>query len=98
MSVAAIIASGVNPDGRREILGLGLGDSEAQAFWVDVLRRLRQRGLSGVQPIISDAREGLKAAIAQVFTAGRQRCRSHFLRNLLARAPKTSQSLVGTQP
>ena len=96
VSVAAIIASGVNQDGRREILGLGLGDSEAQVFWVDFLRRLRQRGLSGVQLIISDAHEGLKAAIGQVFTASWQRCRVHFLRNLLACVPKTSQSLVGT--
>ena len=96
VSVAAIIASGVNQDGRREILGLGLGDSEAQVFWVDFLRRLRQRGLSGVQLIISDAHEGLKAAISQVFTASWQRCRVHFLRNLLACVPKTSQSLVGT--
>ncbi len=96
VSVAAIIASGVNQDGRREILGLGLGDSEAQVFWVDFLRRLRQRGLAGVQLIISDAHEGLKAAISQVFTASWQRCRVHFLRNLLACVPKTSQSLVGT--
>ena len=96
VSVAARIASGVNQDGRREILGLGLGDSEAQVFWVDFLRRLRQRGLTGVQLIISDAHEGLKAAIGQVFTASWQRCRVHFLRNLLACVPKTSQSLVGT--
>ena len=96
VSVAAIIASGVNRDGRREILGLGLGDSEAQVFWVDFLRRLRQRGLSGVQLVISDAHEGLKAAIVQVFTASWQRCRVHFLRNLLACVPKTRQSLVGT--
>ena len=96
VSVAAIIASGVNRDGRREILGLGLGDSEAQVFWVDFLRRLRQRGLSGVQLVISDAHEGLKAAIVQVFTASWQRCRVHFLRNLLACVLKTRQSLVGT--
>ena len=96
VSVAAIIACGVNQDGRREILGLGLGDSEAQVFWVDFLRRLRQRGLTGVQLIISDAHDGLKAAISQVFTASWQRCRVHFLRNLLACVPKPSQSLVGT--
>lgn len=96
MSVAAIIASGVNQDGRREILGLGLGDSEVQVFWMDCLRRWRQRGLSGIQLIISDAHEGLKAAISQVFTASWQRCRVHFLRNLLACVPKTGQSLAGT--
>lgn len=97
VSVAAIIASGVNQDGRREILGLGLGDSEAQVFWVDFPRRLRRRGLAGVQLIISDAHEGLKAAIGQAFTASWQRCRVHFPRNLLARGPKTSQSLAGTR-
>lgn len=63
---------------------------------MDFLRRLRQRGLSGVEWIISDAHEGLKAAIAQVFTASWQRCRVHFLRNLLARVPKTRPSLAGT--
>ena len=73
VSVAAIIACGVNQDGRREILGLGLGDSEAQVFWVEFLRSLRQRGLTGVQLVISDAHEGLKAAIRQVVTASWQR-------------------------
>ena len=96
VSVAAIIACGVNQDGRREILGLGLGESETQVFWVDVLRNLRRRGLAGVQLVIFDAHEGLKAAIEQVFSASWQRCRVHFLRNLLACVPKTSQSLVGT--
>ena len=96
VSVAATIARGVNRDGRREILGLGLGDSEAQVFWVDFLRRWRQRGWSGVQLIVSDAHEGLKAAIGQVFTASRRRCRVHFPRNLLACVPETSQSWVGT--
>lgn len=96
VSVAAIIACGVNQDGRREILGLGLGESEAQVFWVEFLRSLRQRGLSGVQLVISDAHEGLKAAIAQVFPASWQRCRVHFMRNLLATVPKTHQAMVGT--
>ena len=96
VSVAAIIACGVNQDGRREILGLGLGESEAQVFWVEFLRSLRQRGLTGLQLVISDAHEGLKAAIAQVFSATWQRCRVHFMRNLLACVPKASQSLVGT--
>lgn len=96
VSVAAIIAVGVNADGRREILGLGLGDSEAQVFWVEFLRSLKRRGLSGVQLVISDAHEGLRAAIEQVFSASWQRCRVHFMRNLLACVPKTSQSLVGT--
>jgi transposase-like protein len=96
VSVAAIIACGVNQDGRREILGVGLGESEAQTFWVEFLRSLRQRGLSGVQLVISDAHEGLKAAIAQVFSASWQRCRVHFMRNLLATVPKAHQAMVGT--
>lgn len=96
VSIAAIIACGVNQDGRREILGLGLGESEAQVFWVEFLRSLRQRGLSGVQLVNSDAHEGLKAAIAQVFSASWQRCRVHFMRNLLATVPKAHQAMVGT--
>lgn len=97
VSIAAIIACGVNQDGRREILGLGLGESEAQVFWVEFLRSLRQRGLSGVQLVISDAHEGLKAAIAQVFSASWQRCRVHFMRNLLATVPKAHQAMVSTR-
>ena len=67
VSVAAIIATGVNTEGRREILGLGLGPSEAAVFWLGFLRKLEKRGLKGVKLVISDAHEGLKAAIAQVF-------------------------------
>lgn len=96
VSVAAIIACAVNHDGRREILGLALGESEAKPFWVKFLTSLKQRGLSGVKLVISDAHEGLKAAIAQVFSASWQRCRVHFMRNLLACVAKSSQSLVGT--
>jgi transposase-like protein len=94
VSVAAIIACAVNTDGRREILGLGVGESEAKEFWLKFLRDLRQRGLSGVKLVISDAHEGLKAAIAQVFSASWQRCRVHFMRNLLVRVPKVSQAMV----
>lgn len=96
VSVAAIIACAVNLDGRREILGLGIGPSEAKEFWLGFLRGLRQRGLTGVKLVISDAHEGLKAAIAQVFSATWQRCRVHVMRNVLACVPKASQSLVGT--
>lgn len=96
VSVVAIIACAVNLDGRREILGLGIGPSEAREFWLAFLRGLRQRGLTGVRLVISDAHEGLKAAIAQVFSATWQRCRVHFMRNVLACIPKASQSLVGT--
>lgn len=94
VSVAAIIATGVSLDGRREILGLGLGASEAQPFWVAFLRGLVRRGLKGVQLVISDAHEGLKAAIAQVLNATWQRCRVHFMRNVLACVPKAYQGMV----
>lgn len=94
VSVAAIIACAVNQDGRREILGRAIGESEAKPFWVKFLNSLKQRGLSGVKRVISDAHEGLKAAIAQVFSATWQRCRVHFMRNLLACVPKVSQAMV----
>ena len=94
VSVAAIIAMGVNADGRREILGLGVGPSEAATFWLDFLRGLQRRGLAGVKLVISDAHEGLKAAIAQVFKASWQRCRVHCMRNLLAAVPKGQHSMV----
>lgn len=94
VSVAVIIACAVNADGRREILGLGVGESEAKEFWLGFLRGLRQRGLSGVKLVISDAHEGLKAAIAQTFSASWQRCRVHFMRNLLVCVPKVSQAMV----
>jgi putative transposase len=94
VSVAAIIAMGVNADGRREILGLGVGPSEAATFWLDFLRGLQRRGLAGVKLVISDAHEGLKAAIAQVFKASWQRCRVHCMRNLLATVPKGQHSMV----
>jgi transposase-like protein len=94
VSIAAIIATAVNQDGRREILGLGLGPSEAATFWLDFLRSLQKRGLAGVKLVISDAHEGLKAAIAQVFKAPWQRCRVHFMRNALAYVPKGQHSMV----
>ena len=94
VSVAAIIATGVNTDGRREILGLGLGPSEAAIFWLGFLRGLEKRGLKGVRLVISDAHEGLKAAIAQVFRATWQRCRVHFMRNALAYVSKPEHQMV----
>src|SRR3990172_6525360 len=79
----------------REILGLALGGSEEQAFWQEFLRSLVGGGLAGVQLVISDAHEGLKAAIAQVLTgASWQRCRVHFMRNLLAHIPQADKSVV----
>ena len=94
VSIAAIIATGVNTDGRREILGLGLGPSEAAVFWLGFLRGLEKRGLKGVRLVISDAHEGLKAAVAQVFKATWQRCRVHFMRNALAYVPKAQHQMV----
>jgi putative transposase len=94
VSVAAIIACAVNTDRRREILGLAVGESEAREFWLAFLKTLRQRGLAGVKLVISDAHEGLKAAIAQVFCASWQRCRVHFMRNLLVCVPKVRQAMV----
>ena len=94
VSVAAIIATAVNGEGRREIIGLGLGPSEAAVFWLGFLRSLESRGLKGVKLVISDAHEGLKAAIAQVFKASWQRCRVHFMRNALAHAHKTHHGMV----
>ena len=94
VSFSAIIATGVNTEGRREILGLGLGPSEAAVFWLGFLRRLEKRGLKGVKLVISDAHEGLKAAIAQVFKASWQRCRVHFMRNALAHVPKAQHQMV----
>ena len=94
VSVAGIIAMAVNRDGRREILGLGLGPSEAATFWIDFLRSLAKRGLRGVKLVISDAHDGLKHAIAQVLKATWQRCRVHFMRNALAYVPKGQHSMV----
>ena len=94
VSVAVIIAVGVNADGRREILGLSIGASEAETFWTDFLRQLARRGLRGVKLVVSDAHEGLKAAVAKVLNATWQRCRVHFMRNLLAHAGKHGRRVV----
>jgi putative transposase len=95
VSRAVVIATGVTADGGREVLGLDVGDSEDGAFWTAFLRSLKARGLAGVQLVISDAHTGLKAAIAAVMTgASWQRCRVHFLRNVLARVPKGSAEMV----
>jgi len=94
ISVAVIIAVGVNTDGRREVLGMKIGASEAEAFWIDFLRTLARRGLRGVKLVISDAHEGLKAAISKVLSATWQRCRVHFMRNALAHAGKSGRRVV----
>jgi putative transposase len=94
VSVAVIVAVGVNSDGRREVLGMGIGASEAEAFWTAFLRQLRQRGLRGVKLVVSDAHEGLKAAVAKLLHASWQRCRVHFARNALAYAGKNGRRVV----
>jgi len=94
VSVAVIVAVGVNGDGRREVLGMSIGASEAETFWTDFLRTLTRRGLRGVKLVISDAHEGLKAAITKVLNATWQRCRIHFMRNVLAHAGKQGRGVV----
>jgi putative transposase len=94
VSVAVIIAVGVNTDGVREVLGMAVGPSEAEPFWTNFLRSLTRRGLRGVKLAISDAHEGLKAATAKVLKATWQRCRVHFMRNALAHAPKGQRQMV----
>ena len=94
VSVAVIVAVGVNTDGRREVLGMDIGSSEAETFWVEFLRKLRRRGLRGAKLIVSDAHEGIKAAVAKLINATWQRCRVHTMRNALAHAGKSSRRVV----
>ncbi len=94
VSLAVTVAVGANTDGRREVLGMGVGPSEAETFWTEFLRKLARRGLRGVKLIVSDAHEGLKAAAARVLNATHQRCRVHFARNALAHAGKSGRRVV----
>jgi transposase-like protein len=94
VSVAAIVAVAVNTDGKREIVGLHIGPSEAETFWSTFLKGLLRRGLHGVKLVISGAHEGLKAAIRRVFSASWQRCRVHWMRNALSYVPKAQQSMA----
>jgi len=94
VSVACILATGVNTDGQREVLGMAIGPSEAEPFWTDFLRSLTRRGLRGVKLVISDAHEGLKAAAAKVLNATWQRCRVHFMRNALAHVGPSQRAMV----
>ena len=94
VSVAVIVAVGVNSDGRREVLGMDIGPSEAETFWTAFLRKLARRGLRGVKLVISDAHEGIKAAVAKVLSISWQRCRVHFMRNVLAHAGKSGRRVV----
>ncbi|ERK99009.1 hypothetical protein O999_13720, partial [Pseudomonas putida LF54] len=81
-------------DGGREVLGMRVGPSEAEPFWTDFLRSLMRRGLRGVKLVISDAHEGLKAAVSKVFNATWQRCRVHFMRNAMAHVGKGQRTMV----
>lgn len=92
--VAVIVAVGVNADGRREVLGMDIGPSEAEPFWTGFLRKLARRGLRGVKLVVSDAHEGLKAAVTKVLSTTWQRCRVHFMRNALAHAGKSGRRVV----
>ena len=84
----------VNSDGRREVLGMDIGPSEAETFWTEFFRKLARRGLRGVKLVISDAHEGIKAAVAKVLHASWQRCRVHFMRNVLAHAGPQGRRVV----
>ena len=96
-NVAVIVATGVNAQGNREILGMDVNTSEDSAGWTAFLRGLVARGLKGVKLVISDSHEGLKHAIAATLPgASWQRCRTHFMRNLLTRVPKSAQGMVAT--
>src|SRR4051812_15739565 len=94
VSVAAIIAVAANTEGKREIVGLHIGPSEAETFWATFLKSMARRGLRGVKLVVSDAHEGLKAAIRRVVGASWQRCRVHFARNALAHAGKNGRRVV----
>jgi transposase-like protein len=95
VSQAVVVAIGVRADGHREVLGVDVGDSEDGAFWTSFLRSLKARGLSGVKLVIADAHLGLGQAVRAVFLgAGIQRCRVHFMRNVLAAVPKPNGEMV----
>ena len=97
VSQAVVVAIGVAADGRREVLGFDVGDTENEPFWTGFLRSLKIRGLTGVKLVMSDAHTGLKKAIGTVFQgASWQRCRVHFLRNVLSIVPKGSQEMVAS--
>ena len=94
VSVAVIVAVGVNGDGRHEVLGMDIGPSETETFWTAFLRKLTRRGLRGVKLVISDSHEGIKAAASKVLSATWQRCRVHFMRNVLAHAGRQGRRVV----
>ena len=93
-SVAVIIATGVNSDGRRKVLGMDIGTSEAEPIWTAFLRKLPRRGLRGVKLVVSDVHAGIKAAVSKVLCASWQRCRVHFMRNVLTHTGKSGRQVV----
>ncbi len=94
VSRAVIVAVAVNGDGRREVLGVATGPSEAETFWTDFLRSLADRGLRSVKLVVADDHKGLRAAARRVFNATHQRCRVHWMRNALAYASAKSRTAV----
>ena len=94
VSVAVTVAVAVNDQGRREVLGMAIGASEAETFWTGFLRSLTRRGLRGVKLVIADDHKGLKAAATRILGATAQRCRVHFMRNLLAHAGKQGRRVA----
>ena len=97
VNVSVVVATAVNGEGKREVLGIDVGTSEDGAFWLAFLRSPVARGLGGVEVVTSDAHQGLKDAIATVFAgASRQRCRTHFMTNLLSKVPRRAQPWVAT--
>ena len=97
VNVSVVVATAVNSEGKREIIGMDVGTSEDGAFWLTFLRSLSARGLSGVELVVSDAHQGLRGAIAAVFGgASWQRCLTHFMTNLLTRVPRRAQPWVAT--
>lgn len=94
INVAVIIATGANTEGRREVLGLAVGPSEAEPFWKAFLRSLADRGLRGVELVVADDHKGLRAAAKKVLHASLQRCRVHFMRNCLGSVPSGQRSMV----
>jgi transposase-like protein len=94
VSRAVIVAVAVNEDGKREVLGVATGPSEAETFWTDFLRSLADRGLRGVKLVVADDHKGLRAAARRVFDATHQRCRVHWMRNALAHAPAKQRTAV----
>ena len=97
-SVAVIVVVGVNTDGRREVLGMDIGPSEAKTFWSAFLRKLARRGLRGVKLVVSDAHEGIRAAVAKSFTATCNAARVHFMPRVLAHAAGAADGSSPTSP